>query len=483
MQHSKLVALLKTCNRKELRKLDKFVDSPYFNTNRNIVALYRYVQQFAPKFESKQLERKAVFSALFPNEAYKEKRLHKLMGELLKLIDHFFHLEEWQQNETTQHISALAAYQKRNLNAFWEQKLEKTSLLLEKMPLQAEASFYQSWQLALEKHKAVEAEEQRNKEPLLQAVHTELDAFYLCNKLKYYCKVLNYQRFQAHKYDIYMMESVLQTATLPIYRKNPAIQIYYFGVLSLQKPDDIQHFLTLKSLLQQHLNHFSLEETQNILVLARNFCIKQLNQGKAKYINELLDVYKLEIEHKILLVDGKVPASTCRNIVAVAMLAEELEWTAEFLLDYQKYLDKTTFAFNLATVRFHQAEYESVLPLLAATKYKDVLLRLGVKALQLKTFYELYMKHEINFQYEDELDLYLQSFSAFLRRNSKILTKNVVYYENLIAFVKQIFAIKQDVEADKMAWKDFYETVEKCVEVAEKAWLVEKIDLLIFNHK
>ena len=261
------------------------------------------------------------------------------------------------------------------------------------------------------------------------------------------------------------------------------IQIYYFGVLSLQKPDEIQHFLTLKSLLQQHLNHFSLEETQNILVLARNFCIKQLNQGKAKYINELLDVYKLEIEHKILLVDGKVPASTCRNIVAVAMLAEELEWTAEFLLDYQKYLDKTTFAFNLATVRFHQAEYEAVLPLLAATKYKDVLLRLGVKALQLKTFYELYMKHEIDFQYEDELDLYLQSFSAFLRRNSKILTKNVVYYENLIAFVKQIFAIKQDVEADKMAWKDFYETVEKCVEVAEKAWLVEKIDLLIFNHK
>ena len=80
MQHSKLIALLKTCNRKELRKLDKFVDSPYFNTNRNVVAFYRYVQQFAPKFESKQLERKAVFSALFPNEAYKEKRLHKLMG-------------------------------------------------------------------------------------------------------------------------------------------------------------------------------------------------------------------------------------------------------------------------------------------------------------------------------------------------------------------------------------------------------------------
>ena len=68
MHNSKAIEVLKSFSAKQLRRLEEFVASPYFNTNGEIIAFLQYLKQFAPRFVNKKLERKTVWKNIFPKQ-------------------------------------------------------------------------------------------------------------------------------------------------------------------------------------------------------------------------------------------------------------------------------------------------------------------------------------------------------------------------------------------------------------------------------
>ncbi len=479
MHQSKLIRLLKQCSTHELKLFKKFVHSPYFNTNSSIIELYQLLRKAAPDFSPKRVDKFKLFQKLYPNAAFSEKRIGNLMSELVKLLELFWQMENLQTSPIQQQIDLAHAYQQHGLLSYWQQNIDRAEKVIQNKLLEAADYYHYQLLLNLEKHQVIEDEGQRNQEPNLQAVNNHLDTYFLCNKLKYYSKVLNYQGFKSHSYDIRMIDVVLQEASCSIYQNEPAIQIYYHGVrtrLSLEHEDS---FKALKKLLTKHCHDFALAEVQNMFMLARNFCIKQMNSGiKEKYnlyARELLSIYQIEINEELILDKDVLPPATCKNIIATANLLSELEWAVQFLVQFKSKMDSNSFNFNMATIRFQQGKFKRSLELLQQTHFTEVLLLLATKGLILKTYYELYITYADNFDYEDQLDLYIQSFSVFLKRKKEVLTKRYVYYDNMVSIVKQLFNLSKELDLADKKIVALQEKLKHTKSITEKAWLKRKL--------
>jgi len=304
----------------------------------------------------------------------------------------------------------------------------------------------------------------------LQVLHNQFDAYYLCVKLKYYCKVLNFQHFRSHNYNIALINEILQEAVKEKYHNYPAIQIYYHGVHTLLDIDNEKHFYALKKLIKLHTHTFSKVEMENIFIMARNFCAENYNRGKRKYTKEIFELYQIEIEENIIFEDDKIPDSSCRNIIKSALMLNETQWAISFLEAHKAKITNEIYTLSLANVYFTQQKYEDTLKLLLHINFKEVLIELAARSLILKTYFQL-CRTTNNFEYEDNLEAYIESFNTFLKRKKEVLTKGYLLYLNFIKFTQAINKLYWKPKLDQTKLAKIHQQILKTPVTAEWEWL------------
>lgn len=479
MQNSKVVALLKTFSKREGKLLEKYIRSPFFNTNPTMVLFLKYLQKSAPDFKGRRLERKKAYIALFPNEPFKEIKIQQYMSDLVGLVEAFWVHQAAKRKDVEKYLTIAEQYRKRNLAHYWKKNMEVAADKIAHSAPETTIFCYQQLQIDTALHQAIEAEGQRDQEPNLQQVSDSLDAFYIVSKLKYYCKALNYQRFKTTSYDLQMIVEILAQVERKPYPHIPAIRIYYHAVQTLLDPKAEAHFNQLKKLLHQHSAQLHPTEVQDMFVLARNYCIQQLNTGNKAYLREIFDLYKIEIANYTPAQAEKLPPSTYKNIATVALLLKEHQWLENFIYTFKNTVTEPLFTFNLASLRFSQKRFEEVVELLQPTEYEEVLLHLSVKSLLLKTYFELEQENPHDFDYEDRLDLYITSFTAFLNRKKEQLTKHYIYYLNLTRYLRELLKWGRSLEKTNAKLQQLNESITATTKIAEKVWLQEKVQALL----
>ncbi len=475
MHSSKLIQLLKVCSKKELQLFNKFVCSPFFNTNQNVVALYEYIRKCAPNFRSRKLERHRLFAAVFSGEDYKEIKLQQFMSELVGLLEEFWVYQLRKGRQIDGGLDLAAVYRDRGLPHYWQQKMLKLDGVFNGAKVLGADFHYQRYCYHLSIHEAIEEEGQRDKEPNLQELSDALDVFYLVKKLKYYYKVIVFQQFKSQEYDIGLMEEILAFVEGKEF-DHPAIQIYYYGVRSYIDFEEESYFYQLKDLLREHVHGFPIKEMQNMFLSAINYCIRQLNQGNRKYLREIFELYQIEIDEQIILIDGKIPSVTYSNITMTASLLDELDWLEQFLHDFKEAVDAPDYALNIAQLYFKQSKYQQIIQLFKAADYDDVLFVLLAKAILLKTHYELKRKFADDYDYEEQLDAVMTNFNTFLHRKKRQLPKHYVYYLNLTRSLRELFRLEQDPSWELESLDQLEQRVKGTKEMAEKRWLLQKIN-------
>lgn len=471
MESSKLVSILKTFDKPMWKAFERFVQSIYHNRRPKLIELLALLKKAAPQWKSNKLKKQFIYTKLFPGETYIENRMVDLMKALVKLIEQF-----WLTNKliepTEQYRTLALAYHQQGFSNYRDIFLDKAAKALQQQQMDTETYHNHLFQHQLQLHQLIEAEGKRNQEPNLQILHDQFDAYYICTKLKYYCKVLNYQNFRSHQYQIGMVDVVLEEATQKKYSEIPSIQIYYHGVFTLLSLDNKNNFYALKKLLVQHTQTFSTEELQNIFVLARNFCIKNMRRGKLQYVSEAFDLYKIEIKEGLILEDDKIPDADCRNIIKLALLAKDVDWALQFLKDFKSKISDDIYTLSLANVYFEQKQYKAVLKVLLSIQFKEALLELAARALILKTYFQL-CRTTNDFTFEDKLDAYIDSFNAFLKRKKEDLTRAYLPYLNFVKSTQDINKLYWKPKINKAKLTDIHQQIVNTPQTAEWEWLKE----------
>lgn len=111
MKDTKLIQLLKTFSKEEIKELEKFVASPYFSRGRDLKPFYRILKSYHPEFNNLNFTYEKIYRKLYPKEKYNKSKaenvIRVLSSELTKLTEEFITIRDLRSNEFRSRICLL----------------------------------------------------------------------------------------------------------------------------------------------------------------------------------------------------------------------------------------------------------------------------------------------------------------------------------------------------------------------------------------
>lgn len=464
MQNSLLWECLQVLKPEEHRRLEFFLQSPYFNRREDVCRLYTYLLDCLK--QNRAPEPQEIYPALYPNRVFDLTRFRLVQSYLNKLVEEFLCWEEVKNEELPQLELLPHAYRKRGLSRHFHKALRQQQKLLEKIPLRHPEHHLHRHRLEREKF-LMQSRSGRSRALNLREVNRQLDLGWISVKLRQACLTLSHQTVFRTDYELLLLPALLKVAQRADFIGQPAVALYYYCYQALTATEPEPYFLQLKDHLFRHAEAFPQSEIRDLLLLAINFCIKRINANEQKYLEEALSLYRLGLEEGILLENNRLSRFTFNNTVGIAIRLQAYYWTETFLDTFSPYLHPDdrdmTYHLGYARLDFARGHYQQALVHLQNADYRDLIHHMVAKTLQMKTYYEL--------EEYDLLDAHLHSMQMFVRRNRKTAYHHR-NWSNIIRYCRKLLEVNP---YDREAREELMQAIQKENELTEKEWLLEKL--------
>ncbi|MEZ4773974.1 MAG: hypothetical protein R3D00_12385 [Bacteroidia bacterium] len=468
MHQTKLIRLLKTFSAWEIRAFDDFVRSPFFNKNPSVTRLWQLTKEFAPAFDQPELERKLVFTVIFPKEAFDEQKLRYLMTDLTRLIENFW-VYKYRENHSVRFQQDITeVFQERNLTKDREESAAKLGKMLNKLPVRKTSDLLQKFLFEENEYLQQAHSRDRHHSSSVSQVMDSLDHLYLAKKLRYSCEVVNRANILQQEARLFLTTEILQQIDSFSAKDSPLIHLYHTTLLTLTDGANENHYFTLRQQLENSLQTLDKEELNHLYAFALNYAIKQFNTGRSEYGKEIFDLYKTLIENRIIFEGEQLPVPHFKNMVAIGTRLREFVWVESFIENYEKHLPESdrfnAYTYNLAYLLFEKKEFSRVLRMLSSVEFSDVFYQTDAKTVLLRTYYEI--------EDFDGLTYLMGSFRMFLRRNKQLSDYQRKLYLNLIKVTQLLMRYRL---GEKVTIYQINQQIEKTPDIAGLNWVKAKI--------
>lgn len=460
MQDGKLHQLFQAMSSKSVLRLRKFLQSPCNNRREDVVQLFEYLKKAGG-----EVSHESAWQFLYLDTEEDFAELRRVMSYLQKLIDDFLCQEELQNDPGLYHTLRLKAYRKLDVDKPFRHALNQFEAELENSPYRDAGHFHHQFQYHSARYNSVR-DRSGDVRPSLQAMSDSLDSYYILNKLKVACATLTSTQLFGSEYKLDFLPEVIERIRSGGYA-HPAIEIYYNVYQTLSDPEREAPFLQLKEQIQTCAGLFETEEIRSLYLLSINYCIKQINRGKSRFLHEVLDLYRAALANEVLLENGMLSPWTYKNICSAGLKVKDFEWVDQFLHSYRERVPEpyreSFFQYNLAELKLARGDYQGVIAGLHPLHFRDPLTALNARITLIKAYFEL----EDLAGMENQLD----NFTQQLRRKDS-LTYHKAHYKNFIRFTRKLINLQP---LDSVGSAGLQDQVQKESALAQREWLLDKL--------
>ncbi len=474
MLSDKLIRLLMSFSKPQMTRFRKYLISPFFNENEQLVQLFDLIVEWFSKSNlSKEkvehLEKRDVWKKMFDSVPYKDARLRRLCSDLTQEAMRFLAYLELERNPVDEQVYLLKVLNQSELSKHFIGVARQAREFQRKEGYENSDYHFARYKIENQSqiHLDIKATKGYNPDNIGRG-DFHLDCFYLINKLRHYSELLVWKNERAVDFELNLPPGFLTYIENSVYFDVPAIAIQYRMVRAFLELDEEEHFYQLKKLLAIHSSLFNKEELRSMYLTAQNYCAFQGNVGKLKFYKELFELYKILIEKDILLLNGAIAPGNYKNIITIGLKVDEPEWVEKFIKVYTDTLPNESqdneLSYNLAKVYFHQKKYGQVIEQLREAEYSSLRYGFGGRLMLLETYYEL----------REETALYslIDSFRIFLHRNQAISRDVRQQYLNILRFIKKLATTSR---YNKSGLPKVKKQIEDCKILGAKKWLLEKV--------
>jgi len=472
MREGKLYQTILELTGHELNRLHRFIQSPFFNRNESLIKLFEWIKSDLKEDKKLPIQKEAIWSVCFnKKEKFDDGRFRKLQSDLLKLVEEYYAQEVFEANPIHKAKYLLDAIYNERLEELQTSALKTAKRLSEEQKLKPASFYYYRYEIEQSTFNLTRLQTERSAKSNIEEIAENLDRFYLAEKLRYYCTILNHQHLADLNYKMLFIDEIIDHVEANDYSDTPPIVIYHQILLSYKEPNDKKHFNSIKSLIEQHIHIFPETEVKEILDSALNYCIKKMNAGETEFVREAFSLYQDWLKRDLLQVRGNIDPFHFKNIVTAGLRLNEFDWVENFIHTYSLKMDEShrfnALTFNLAQLYFYKKEYEKVIQKLNLVEYDDMTYNLNSKTLLMASYYEL---DEI-----EALGSLLDTFRVYLNRNKELPATRRKHYLTTISIVRRLSKI---THGDTKQIEKLTTEVETTQGVVSKNWILEKLAAL-----
>ena len=460
-----LFELIRSFSKRELKEIDVFLGSPYFNKRDDLQLLFQYCRD-----NPDHLEKSEAWVAMgHAKGAYNDQKMRLFMSYLLKLIEKYMALKALELDPVKESILVMEAYKERGVLKGYKAVSGAFGKKLERSGNRSEPYYENAFLLTWNMHQTHSAKEPTDNSALLSASR-HADTAFLIRKLRLICLLTAHATVYSSDYQLQPWDRIcLEKATQLDPDVYPVVSIYLDCYRMLSQPEEEVYFQSFKLALLQHAALFDRDELHGLFIWAVNYCVRRLNAGEERYNQEALELYKYGLEKELVFEENAMSRFTFHNIVAAGLHTHELDWVRYFINTYRNKLDKkyreASFSFNLARLEYASGNRHYVLDLLQRANYRDPLLNLAAKTLLLKCYFE-----------EAEYDLlqsHLDAMRNYIHRK-RVLGYHRRSYLNLIRYTEKLMHLASWDEPASRALKT---EIESENELIERPFLLKMLDV------
>ena len=487
MKESKLINILRTFSKEEMKMFSKFLASPYHNKEKNCTPLFELLQKFYPDFEAHKITNEILYKKLYPGRRYNKQVMWNLTSATEKMAKEFLVQEALRKNKFTVMGLAISEFASRKLFKNYYSTLNEMEKLLEKSSIEYEY-FDKKSKLEIYKQEYYFSTDKVQFKGDSTLKTSEWVAIYF---LKVTVAALLDLRIltEYHNYKIGVniplafaksldLESLVDYANRNNFEYAFLIEIYYHSLMMLLEPQQTSHLYKYKELFETHYKKFTLNEQSSMLHDIINYCLYNLDLGENKFRRIVFELNEFRLkEGQAFYPENQLSKAIYIQILNNALEVGEIKWTEDFikkytiklLPDYRESVRCLAYAF----LYFYTKEYRKVLKNLNNVDFIDVQDKIFTRSLSARSYYEL---NEL-----ETLLHYIDSSHHFLNNNPSVSPIQRLYHNNFFKYLKKLVFIREN--------KNWNETdivsneIKKNKEITNDKWLLEKLNELEQKNK
>jgi hypothetical protein len=439
MHLSKLVVVLKALDESALKEFERYAASSYFKVPSAAVELFTYLEKLYPEFQERKIQPEIIAKKTtgLPNAG----KQAKAGTELLKALEDFIALRDWQSDEQSKTWHQLNAFQKLHL---FEQFDKERDRLEDGMNQAAELdieTFFFRHLIAELSLGSFDNRQVRNSSNDLNPVMNTLDEFYAIKKLLYICEALNRRQVLGSNYDIEHINSLLRILQPYATEQYPYVYMFMNVYQMLAAPtyeESLYPYLTIKKLVSKYENSTLPASIMESVTYALNWCLQWNGRGHEHAGEEYLWWIEHKIKWNLLLENDRILPIAFRNVVINATLyGKKPEWIWYFINTYGKNLPEeareTNIAFATGLYHFSLKEFEKAIRyFLNAQAKEEVIFNAVIRRWQWMATYEA------NPADTDLLLNQILAFAKYLQRNKEEFHQFKAPFNNFITYSKKL---------------------------------------------
>ncbi len=474
MQKSKLIRLLKVLDADEFKGFPKFINSPFFNSNKQYLPLYRYLTKYYPDFDSPKLTKELAFKKCFPNKKYSYNTMSNLMSGLANLTEEYLLNIQFQKTRYDKKKTLVKALGERKDCYDLYEKYNTTLVQEVKSRTINDMAYHQNLR---ELNHDFYFHPTTNRQAIgsqgVQGIMDDLDIFYAQIKLLYLLEMKSRAYLLNEAYEFTIEEKNIQEKET-YFEQACLICLIYLKLLKLYElVEDKKKFEEAKNLFSENIERISETERTNFLLHLLNYSIRRMNKGNVEYIKETLELYKLGLAFHLLIEENRIAEMTFSNIVSTGIKYKEFIWVKNFILDYKHLLDEEekedATLLSLAFLSFAQEKYSLTIDLLINHPFDKPFQITNAKSLLIRTYFEQFLLDD---SYFELLIAQTYAFEKYVRRHKEISKEKSNRRLNFIQFTRRLATgiLEKDIP------DGLIDTI-KLSSFSNKQWLLQKIEL------
>lgn len=477
MKQFKLFSILNLLSDKQIARLKLFVESSYFNANKavskllELVLLHRHQLEEINNEEAKQ----RLFGLIYENSApYNDTQIRLLMSDLVKLIEKFIKISEYEKDEDAQALKLLDFFQEHR-SGYFESLLKDLEGKYHAIEHNGTNYYYYGYKLAAYRAAHQSRIDIKEAAPNFELQSAAIDHYYFREKLKFLCLLANLPHGLAANFDEGKAALLLNHLECSGALSVPVIRAFYLAYQLIINKNAEQNLEDLLYLLQENSKNIASSDLQILYYYAQNFCSLQLNKGKSDYYPKLLSIYKKQVEYGLLLHENKMVIGVFKNIATVALRLKEFEWVRNFVERHIEYipqnLQSEALHLSMAQIYFDLNQLETMQEHLwqaMQAGIHDLFYKLTAYRLRVKLYYT-----------RQELDLFeseINKFRVYLAREKHASPAIIESNRHFVNFIYQIYCLSP---TDKTKLQKLQQNLTQTTYVSEREWLISEAGKLM----
>jgi hypothetical protein len=486
MQKSKIVNVLKTFSEDEMKRFSDFISSPYFNSNQSPVRLFNALKKYYPDFDSSGVTKETLYKKLFEGEKYNDQVMRNLSSQLLKLSKEFLSYEAYKNEPDTKELNLLNELKNRSIDSIFNSdfkafkgKLEKEKIdfsLFQKLAKLEE--IYTSFHLQRDKQSHIYESLSRTGEYLLFYSLIRLSDIYINLRINQDALnadigndiVIEYIR----NLDLKKLINFIEDKD---YKNSGVIKLFYSRMLAVLNPGDNEKYIQFKNLLFSSVDKLTFYEAQQLLGSLEFIATYRINRGERGFYKDLFELYEFQLKNNFYMEHTKkrVRVLNFRNTVLVAVRVGEIDWAENYVKKFKNFLyeeNKEMADYALGLIHFERGEFEKTIQSLQHVKTDYSQLKVDIKYLLVKAFFEV--------GYDESVISQLNSFRHLVTTHKQITDITREKGTNFINLMNLL--LKAKYEPDKERILEIKHKLSALNFTADKLWIEKKL-LDIENKK